>query len=143
MSKEQIKDFLLELKKSTNLQQRLKAGNVTERSAFIKIANDAGFDFTAEEWREYAKQVNEARNVKLTDDELDKVSAGGLGGLTQCPEKYDYWLCMASFCPNVRSRMVVNKTSYSYCLNGFWDEEKGTGPKPDGPVKDLLDWIFG
>lgn len=62
-----------------------------------RTANDAGFDFTVEELREYVRTVREYTNSKLTDDELGKVSGGGGNG-DYCSHKGDYY-CYFSDCP--------------------------------------------
>jgi len=130
MSKEQITNFIEEIQTNNDLREKLRVEDVIDVAAFIKAANDAGFDFTAEEWDEYDKQVNEARNVKLADDDLDKVSGGGLFG--DCPKKYDELLCSVSMCKNYNTKIRFTGPDgsmcfkiYKYCSKGYYDEEKG------------------
>lgn len=106
MSKGQIKNFIEELKKNSDLQQKLRTENAAKSLSLIEIAKAAGYDFTAAEWDEYAK-AEEMMNAKLSDDELDNVSAGGLFG--NCPEKYDYVLCVLSLCRNYDKRTGMCK----------------------------------
>ncbi|HEX3026470.1 MAG TPA: Nif11-like leader peptide family natural product precursor [Clostridia bacterium] len=72
MSKENIEKFQEELKKRPELQQKLKETETTED--FIALAKAEGFDFSAEEFTEYA------RSGKLSDEQLGEVTGGGLYG---------------------------------------------------------------
>jgi len=111
MSKEQIKNFIEELKTNSDLQQRHRTEKTANGLSLMEIANAAGYDFTETEWDEYAR-AEEAKNVKLSDDELEKVSAGGLFG--DCPGHYDYVLCVLSLCRNYNKKTGM-------CLLGNFD----------------------
>jgi len=74
MSKENILKFKDELQKRPELQQKLKEAKNVE--TLVVLAKAEGFDFTKEEFMELGKEVMQSR--KLSDDELDKVSGGGI-----------------------------------------------------------------
>ncbi|WHH58787.1 Nif11-like leader peptide family natural product precursor [Petroclostridium sp. X23] len=126
MSKEQIVFFLNEIKANPDLQHKLKSIKKEDEREFIKIANEAGFGFTAEEWSKYLNDMRKEKK-ELTDDELDNISGGGLFGITKCPERYDWLLCKLSYCPNVKKKTMYHPVyrtpigSYEYCCKGFWD----------------------
>ena len=147
MSKGNIKKFIEECKENLVLQQKLRTLKPSDEAEFNKIVNEAGFDFSVEEWREYMSEISAVREGKLSDNELASVSAGGLFG--DCPQKYDDWLCISSFCPNVKERRISCKASYRFCQKGFWDEEKGTGAQPAKPnktitdINNFFDWVWG
>lgn len=129
MSNEKIRKFIEEYKVNPELQKKLKLIKTSDEAAFNKITKEAGFDLSVEEWREYVSQEGEGRNEVLADDELANISGGGLFGLTQCPKKYDEFLCIWSWCPQVRSKRLskYRKDGDSYatcyfCKLGYWDE---------------------
>ena len=68
MSEEQLKAFIAKVQADTSLQEQLKA----EGADVIAIAKAAGFSITPEDLKEYRQT--------LSDDELDRVAGGGLGG---------------------------------------------------------------
>jgi len=74
MSKENISKFKDELQKRPELQQKLKEAKDME--AFVALAKAQGFDFTAKEFTECGKDV--IKSGKLSDEDLDKVSGGGI-----------------------------------------------------------------
>lgn len=56
-----------------------------------------------------------AENRQLSEDELMAVTGGGLLG--DCPERYDFILCLISSCPNMTTNPASNERC---CLKGFW-----------------------
>jgi len=74
MSKENVAKFKDEFQKSPELQQKFKEAKNVE--ALVALAKAEGFDFTKEEFMELGKEAMQSR--KLSDDELDKVSGGGI-----------------------------------------------------------------
>lgn len=144
MSKKTIKEFIEELKGNRELQQKLLKINTSDEASFIKIINEAGYDFTVEEWNKYVNQKSELINERLSDDELNQVS-GGLFHIDLCPKKFDSFLCQPALgfvggCSHAKHRQfsrlkgnVMNNTQeqvyydYGYCDLGYWDEETGKG----------------
>ncbi len=132
MGKEQIKDFLEEVKTNADLQQKLNDEGITNESEVVKIANVAGFDFTVDEWLDYAKNVRPEK-IEIGDDELDKVSGGGLFGIDLCQKRWDQLLCAISMCRQLRLEYDGKVTQYNslgnvtrrYCLNGHFDQKLG------------------
>jgi len=74
MSKENVAKLKDELQKRPELQQKLK--EVKDVETLVVLAKAEGFDFTKEEFMKFEKEVMQSK--KLSDDELDKVSGGGL-----------------------------------------------------------------
>ena len=132
MGKEQIKDFLEEVKTNADLQQKLNDEGITNESEVVKIANVAGFDFTVDEWLDYAKNVRPEK-IEIGDDELDKVSGGGLFGIDLCQKRWDQLLCAIAMCQQLRLEHDGKATKYNsvgnvtrrYCLNGHFDHKLG------------------
>lgn len=131
MSSETIKKFIEEYKVNPELQQKLKSMKSVDEAVFNKVAKEAGFDLTAEEWREYADQEREVRTGILTDDELANVSAGGLFGMDLCQKKFDDFLCKWCRCGQLSSKEIIDfrhdgqwDTEYFFCRLGYWDETK-------------------
>ena len=145
MSKKTIKEFIEEYKENLDLRQKLLKINTLDEATFIKIVNEAGYDFTAEEGGEYANQKSALLNEKLSDDELERVS-GGLFHIDLCPKKFDAFFCkpllsiLGGGCPHAKERQFSKLRGnsflgtqeqvyyhYAYCDRGFWDEETGHG----------------
>ncbi len=132
MGKEQIRDFLEEVKTNANLQQKLNNEGITHESAVVKIANEAGFEFTVDGWLDYAKNVR-TEKIEIGDDELDKVTGGGLFGIDLCQKRWDQLLCAISMCQQLRLEHDGKATKYNsvgnvtrrYSLNGHFDHKLG------------------
>jgi predicted ribosomally synthesized peptide with nif11-like leader len=132
MGKGQIKDFLEEVKTNADLQQKLNDESVTNESDVVKIANLAGFDFTADEWLNYTKNV-QTEKIEISDDELGKVAGGGLFGIDLCQKRWDQLLCAIAMCQQLRLEHDGKATKYNsvgnvtrrYCLNGHFDHKLG------------------
>jgi predicted ribosomally synthesized peptide with nif11-like leader len=78
MSRSQVLAFIERLAVDRELQ--LKVGAATNSSQVIKFAQEAGFDFTIEEFRSTALHLPTASQDELTDGDLAVVS-GGEGSL--------------------------------------------------------------
>jgi predicted ribosomally synthesized peptide with nif11-like leader len=92
MSKENVKLFYEALPENRSLQEKFKkanekyAGQKIDKEAInlilqnelLPIAKEAGFDFTLDEFKEYAQENNQSAAGRLSDDELAAV-AGGTG----------------------------------------------------------------
>jgi predicted ribosomally synthesized peptide with nif11-like leader len=92
MSKENVKLFYEALPENRSLQEKFKkanekyAGQKIDKEAInlilqnelLPIAKEAGFDFTLDEFKEYAQENNQSAAGRLSDDELAAV-AGGVG----------------------------------------------------------------
>lgn len=130
MAKEQIKRFLEEVKSNADLQKQLSGVETTNEGAFVKIANLAGFDFTVDEWLEYAENV-QPEKVKISDDELEKVAGGGLFGIDLCQKRWDMLYCQISMCRQLRLEHDGKASGYNskgnitrrYCLIGHFDQK--------------------
>ncbi len=89
MSKESVKDFLEEVSKNEDLQKQLKAATEgakvdcekmiqSQAEILVKIAKNAGYDFTVED----VLAAGKVENGRLDENELDAVAGGGeLGGI--------------------------------------------------------------
>ena len=79
MSTEQVKSFMEEVKSNKNLQEKLGAlptDNMEEAiSQGLKIANEAGFDFSKEDFLTYNTQ--NVQETELSNSDLEQVSGGG------------------------------------------------------------------
>ena len=80
MSKESATEFLLMVASDTALQEKLASATAPE--SFVKIAQESGCSFTAEE---LFAVINEQNNEELKDEALDAV-VGGRAAVTvlQC-----------------------------------------------------------
>jgi predicted ribosomally synthesized peptide with nif11-like leader len=74
MTRAQVLAFIERLAVDKELQ--LKVGAATNSSQVIKFAQEAGFDFTIEEFRSTALHLPTANRDELTDGELKAVSGG-------------------------------------------------------------------
>ncbi len=73
MSVSEIERFGKDVEENTVLKEDLiKAGTAEE--AIVSFANDKGYDFTADE----LKAEVEKKKADLSDEELEKVAAGGI-----------------------------------------------------------------
>lgn len=131
MSMERIKKFVEEYKVNSELRAKLNSIKSEDEAALIKAVNEAGFDLTVEDFREYTKMESEVGAEKLSDEELDNVSAGSLFNIDLCPKRFDQLLCKV-LCPLVRTRRSYSKggsveITYSYCVKKYWDEETNIG----------------
>jgi predicted ribosomally synthesized peptide with nif11-like leader len=132
VGKEQIRDFLEEVKTNANLQQKMNDEGITNESEVVKIANAAGFDFTVDDWLDYAKSARPEK-IEIGDDELDQVAGGGLFGIDLCQKRWDQLLCAISMCRQLRLEYDGKATKYNsqgnvtrrYCLNGHFDHKLG------------------
>ena len=70
MSEEQLKAFLEKVKADTSLQEKLKAA--ADANAVAAIAKEAGFSISADDLTK--------DQVELSEDELEGVAGGFLGG---------------------------------------------------------------
>lgn len=88
MAKENVGKFYEELAKNAELQEKIKQaeenydGDTADKdlavnTIIIPLAKEHGFDFTAQELREYEKEQMQAHN--LSEEELENVSGGGAG----------------------------------------------------------------
>jgi predicted ribosomally synthesized peptide with nif11-like leader len=123
MSNEKVLSFLNECKVDHELQEKLTKVAPEDKEGLIKIANEAGYGFTAEEWAEYEKTLR-AKKDELTEDELDNVSGGGFFGLTQCPKGYNYWLCDLSHCSHFESFQIGLKKFSVNCNDGYFTDKE-------------------
>jgi predicted ribosomally synthesized peptide with nif11-like leader len=73
MSKESATEFLLMVASDTALQEKLAVA--TDPDSFVKIAQESGCSFTAEE---LFAVINEQNNEELKDEALEAVVGGGL-----------------------------------------------------------------
>ena len=73
MSEDQLKAFWEAIQADTGLQQKLQG--VTEPDAIAAIAKEAGFSISAEEIKKAQSEL------ELTDEQLDGVVGGAVGGL--------------------------------------------------------------
>ncbi|MCP4192493.1 MAG: Nif11-like leader peptide family natural product precursor [Planctomycetaceae bacterium] len=72
MSVSEIERFGKDVEENTDLKEELiKAGAAEE--AIVSFANGKGYDFTADEF----KAEVEKKKADLSDEELEKVAAGG------------------------------------------------------------------
>lgn len=128
MTMESIKNFVEEYKANPELRMKLNSIRSADEAALIKVVNEAGFDLTIEDLREYKKMESEVGAEKLSDDELDNISAGSLFNIDLCPRKFDQLLCKV-LCPLVRTRTSFGSfnITYSYCVKKYWDEETNIG----------------
>lgn len=139
MSKKTIEEFVEELKVNRELQQKLSKINTSDEASFIKILNEAGYDFTMDEWDKYVNQKSKLMNEKLSDDELNQIS-GGLFHIDLCPKKFDSFLCQKALgfiggCSHAKHRQFSRYDKndaqvyydYGYCDLGYWDEETVKG----------------
>lgn len=94
MSKENVKRFQDELTGSKALQKKLKDINPSSLEDLVSFAAKAGFIFTVDEFKEM-QQVTEKGTVKLSEEELARVSAGKDGGM-RCPKcgSTNTWITM-------------------------------------------------
>lgn len=93
MSQENVKGYFDALGKNKELLEKISALNKKYEGAelspaqldlalereLLPLAKEFGFEFTLEEYKAYAKEMNAPKTGKLEDDELDAVS-GGTGG---------------------------------------------------------------
>jgi predicted ribosomally synthesized peptide with nif11-like leader len=81
MSKESATEFLLMVASDTTLQEKLAVA--TDPDSFVKIAQESGCSFTAEE---LFAVISEQNNGELNDEELNSVAAAGpcIGGGHRC-----------------------------------------------------------
>jgi len=131
MASESIKRFIEEYKVNPQLQEKLNSIKPVDDAVLIKIANEAGFDLTVEDWSEYTKLISEVGAGRLSDDELAHVSAGSLFNIDLCPKRFDNVLCIA-LCPLVKAKEICSRggsvrTTYRYCVKKYWDEETNFG----------------
>lgn len=77
MSMTEVERFSADIRSDEALQDSAK-GLGTDVDAFIKLANDKGYDFTKDELVEHAKALSENAETKLDDDDLDKVAGGAI-----------------------------------------------------------------
>ena len=73
MSEEQLKAFLEKVKADTSLQENLKAAKTPED--VVAIAKEQGHEFTAD------------KITELSEEELEGVAGGTVGGGTTCQNK--------------------------------------------------------
>ena len=73
MSLEQLKAFLEKVKGDSNLQEKLKEAKSPED--VVGIAKEHGFEFTAD------------KITELSEEELEGVAGGTVGGGTTCQNK--------------------------------------------------------
>ncbi len=88
MSKESVKDFLEEVSKNEDLQKQLKAATEgakvdcekmiqSQAEILVKIAKNAGYDFTVED----VLAAGKVENGRLDENELDAVAGGEYNGI--------------------------------------------------------------
>jgi len=83
MGNEQIKAFVEKASTDAGLKQKLENLPKDEAEvikAVVKIANDAGYHFSEQDWHEAHK--NMVGSGEITQEDLDKVSGGTLVTLT-------------------------------------------------------------
>lgn len=89
MSQQAVADFFQKIAEDptlqTSLAKALEADN--DREAVTQLANDSGFEFTADElWEEVQKRQNEFESRQtsgeLSDEELEAVAGGASPALT-------------------------------------------------------------
>ncbi|WHH58784.1 Nif11-like leader peptide family RiPP precursor [Petroclostridium sp. X23] len=129
MSKESVKMFLSVFKQDEALKAKLN--KVKTEDEVMGVIKEAGFDLMFDELKEIWKR----EGVKLTDDELDDVSGGGLFGIDLCQNTYSYILCELSFCSHFRKELIDrdihgNRTYKRYCDNSNppWKETYTKSP---------------
>jgi predicted ribosomally synthesized peptide with nif11-like leader len=82
MSVQSAKDFLEKIETDQVLKERLEAAPDLE--ARQQIVQEAGFDFTVEEFKQAVEELAAAAGQELTAKELQDIAAGG-GKLQWCP----------------------------------------------------------
>jgi predicted ribosomally synthesized peptide with nif11-like leader len=74
MSEEQLSVLLAKLKEDSSLREKLQvAGDI---DTFIAMAKEAGFDVSKADWLKYQAK---AKEVELSDEELEGVTGGVVG----------------------------------------------------------------
>ena len=83
MSEEQLTALLAKIKEDAGLQEKLKGA--ADLDAAVALAMEAGFDVGKADWLKYqAKQT-----IELSDEELEVVSGGWLGGAQSAVHNYN------------------------------------------------------
>lgn len=96
MSKQQVTEFLSDVKESEKLQEKIKDtlkidGNDNNTSTdevnkqidqITVFAADHGYDFSADEYRAVLESVQKKDKAELSDKELERVAGGGADDLT-------------------------------------------------------------
>ena len=83
MSEEQLTALLAKIKEDAGLQEKLKGA--ADLDAAVALAMEAGFDVGKADWLKYqAKQT-----IELSDEELEVVSGGWLGGAQSAVYNYN------------------------------------------------------
>lgn len=73
MSKENVKAFMEKLATDKGLQAKVNDQARAAEAIIVPVAKEAGFDFTAEEFKAYTTEASE----KVSASELDSVAGGG------------------------------------------------------------------
>ena len=75
MSEDQLKAFLEKVKGDTSLQEKLKAAS--DADAVVSIAKEEGFSISIDDIKAQLLELSdEARDVELSDEELEGVAGG-------------------------------------------------------------------
>src|SRR5664279_1723913 len=81
MSKKQALQFILRVKEDATLQNKLQA--VQDGGAgLLKVAQEAGFEFTAEEMRSAIDSQERSNAEEMANSALDSVVGGGQGDIS-------------------------------------------------------------
>lgn len=74
MAKQSVHQLLSDAQSSEKLQQMFNG--VTDVDEITRLATDAGYEFTADEFRQGKAEFYENHNVELSDEQLESVAGG-------------------------------------------------------------------
>lgn len=73
MSKDEVARFSNDVKNNPELQAEFKHTG-TDMDAFVSLANEKGYDFSADDVKAHAAE----KSGELSDEQLDQVAGGGV-----------------------------------------------------------------
>ena len=106
MSQEMVLAFATKVNQDPALQAKLRPLAEDDMTGLLRVAAEAGFDFSAEDYMVATQAQSIAPEVELADEDLDRIAGGAIFAATMA-------------CPGIGPKIAPHNPDYNGVPTGY------------------------